>query len=88
MFDRTSTSVAPWTLVEANDKLHARVKVIETVVARLRRTLGELTRYFPPSPLAAANDRTFLMRAFTTLGLSARSGFGGISGLLPTAAPR
>jgi polyphosphate kinase 2 (PPK2 family) len=36
MFDRTSTSLAPWTVVEANDKWHARVKVIETVVARLR----------------------------------------------------
>jgi len=39
MFDRTSTSVAPWTLVEANDKSYARVKVLETVVARLRSAL-------------------------------------------------
>ena len=36
MFDRTSTSVAPWTLVEANDKPYARVKVLETIVERLR----------------------------------------------------
>jgi polyphosphate:AMP phosphotransferase len=35
MFERTSTKHAPWTLVEANDKLFARVKVLETVVARL-----------------------------------------------------
>ncbi len=35
MVDRTSTPRAPWTLVEANDKRHARVKVLETIVARL-----------------------------------------------------
>jgi len=31
MVDRTSTSVAPWTLVEANNKYHARIKVLETI---------------------------------------------------------
>jgi polyphosphate:AMP phosphotransferase len=36
MFDRTSTRSAPWTLVEAEDKLYARVKVLETLVERLR----------------------------------------------------
>ena len=36
MFDRTSTSIAPWTLVEANDKDFARVKVLETLVERLK----------------------------------------------------
>jgi polyphosphate kinase 2 (PPK2 family) len=39
MVERTSTSVAPWTLVEGNDKRWARVKVAETVRDRL---LGEL----------------------------------------------
>jgi polyphosphate:AMP phosphotransferase len=39
MFDRTSTPLAPWTLVEANDKAHARVKVLETIVGRLREEL-------------------------------------------------
>ena len=36
MFDRTSTAEAPWTIVEADDKNFARVKVLETIVARLR----------------------------------------------------
>jgi AMP-polyphosphate phosphotransferase len=36
LYDRTSTSAAPWTIVEANDKAYARVKVLETIVARLR----------------------------------------------------
>ena len=35
-YDRTSTSAAPWTIVEANDKPYARVKVLETIVARFR----------------------------------------------------
>jgi AMP-polyphosphate phosphotransferase len=39
MFDRTSTPYAPWTLVEAQDKNWARVKVLETLVERLEREL-------------------------------------------------
>jgi polyphosphate:AMP phosphotransferase len=39
MFDRTSTAAAPWTIVEANDKFHARVKVLETATRRLREEL-------------------------------------------------
>jgi len=31
MVDRTSTEVSPWTLVEANDKRWARVKVLRTL---------------------------------------------------------
>jgi polyphosphate:AMP phosphotransferase len=35
MVDRTSTDVAPWVLVEANDKRHARIKVMKTICARI-----------------------------------------------------
>ena len=35
MVDRTSTSYAPWTLVEANDKYFARIKVLRTIVEAL-----------------------------------------------------
>ena len=31
LVDRTSTEVAPWTLVEANDKYYARIKVLRTI---------------------------------------------------------
>lgn len=31
MVERTSTNRAPWTLVEANDKLHARIRVLRTL---------------------------------------------------------
>ena len=37
MFDRTSTEIAPWTLVAANDKRAARLKVLETLCERLER---------------------------------------------------
>jgi polyphosphate:AMP phosphotransferase len=39
MVDRTSTEIAPWHLVEANDKKWARVKVLETVCAAIETAL-------------------------------------------------
>ncbi len=39
MAERTSTLAAPWTLVEANDKLFARVKVIRTACDRIEAAL-------------------------------------------------
>ena len=35
MVDRTSTSIAPWTLVEANNKYYARIKVLKTLCKAL-----------------------------------------------------
>lgn len=39
MVDRTSTEIAPWTLVEANDKRYARIKVLKTLCDRLEQAL-------------------------------------------------
>jgi polyphosphate:AMP phosphotransferase len=39
MFARTSTPHAPWTIVEAEDKYHARVKVLETISSAIERAL-------------------------------------------------
>jgi len=39
MVDRTSTDIAPWTLVEANDKYHTRLKIIKTLCARMEEKL-------------------------------------------------
>ncbi len=39
MVDRTSSAIAPWTLVEANDKRWARVKVLRTIGDRLEGAL-------------------------------------------------
>lgn len=35
MLDRTSTAYAPWTIVEGNDKCHARIKTLQTLITRL-----------------------------------------------------
>jgi polyphosphate kinase 2 (PPK2 family) len=35
MVERTSTEVAPWTLVEANDKRFARLKTLDTIAKAL-----------------------------------------------------
>ena len=39
MVDRTSTEIAPWTLVEAEDKYFTRVKVLRTIVDRVKDAL-------------------------------------------------
>jgi polyphosphate:AMP phosphotransferase len=39
MVERTSTPIAPWILVEAEDKRYARVKVLESVCEALERVL-------------------------------------------------
>jgi polyphosphate kinase 2 (PPK2 family) len=39
MVERTSTEISPWTLVEAEDKQFARVKVLRTIVERVEAVL-------------------------------------------------
>ncbi|MDP2248439.1 MAG: polyphosphate:AMP phosphotransferase, partial [Nitrosomonadales bacterium] len=39
MIDRTSTGKAPWTLVEANDKYYARIKVLRSLCEALETEL-------------------------------------------------
>jgi polyphosphate:AMP phosphotransferase len=39
MVDRTSTSIAPWALVEANNKYYARIKILATLCAAMERKL-------------------------------------------------
>ncbi len=39
MIDRTSTEIAPWTLVEANDKNYARIKVLKTLCQSIEACL-------------------------------------------------
>lgn len=39
MFERTGTKLAPWIIVEANDKLHARLKVLRRVTDTLSDAL-------------------------------------------------
>ena len=41
MVDRTSTATAPWTLVEANNKYFARIKVLKTLCEAIEQALGQ-----------------------------------------------
>ncbi len=41
MVDRTSTEIAPWTLVEANDKYYARVKILKTLCREIEAGLDK-----------------------------------------------
>jgi polyphosphate kinase 2 (PPK2 family) len=50
MLVKTSTTVAPWTLVEGNDKYWARTKVLSRLVKILSAELG----FKPEDPLGAA----------------------------------
>lgn len=39
MIERTSTDYAPWTIIEANDKNYARIKVLKTLCERIEKSL-------------------------------------------------
>ncbi len=39
MMDRTSTAIAPWTLVEANDKYFASIKILKTLCEQIENML-------------------------------------------------
>ncbi|MBI1174104.1 MAG: polyphosphate:AMP phosphotransferase [Sideroxydans sp.] len=41
MVDRTSTEIAPWTLVEANDKYFARIKILKTLCQRIEAAMKQ-----------------------------------------------
>jgi polyphosphate kinase 2 (PPK2 family) len=51
MVERTSTGNAPWTLVEANDKNYARVKILQTLCERVQAALEEATSPTHRTPL-------------------------------------
>lgn len=44
MVDRTSTEIAPWTLVEANDKNFARIKILKTLCQRIETALKKAAK--------------------------------------------
>jgi polyphosphate:AMP phosphotransferase len=41
MIDRTSAEISPWTLVEADDKQYARIKVLKTLCERIEKELQQ-----------------------------------------------
>ena len=41
MIRRTSTTFAPWTIIESQDKKYARIKAIKTLIRAVEQKLGE-----------------------------------------------
>ena len=39
MLERTSTEIAPWTIVESENKYFGRIKILKTLVQRLEDEL-------------------------------------------------
>ncbi|MBK6637498.1 MAG: polyphosphate:AMP phosphotransferase [Rhodocyclaceae bacterium] len=50
MVERTSTGDAPWTLIEANNKYYARVKILRTLCERVEAALDGKTDEMPEKP--------------------------------------
>ena len=44
MVDRTSTNIAPWTLVEADNKYYARIKVLRTLSEAVEGALDRIEK--------------------------------------------
>jgi polyphosphate kinase 2 (PPK2 family) len=41
MVDFTSTEISPWTLVEANDKNFARIKILKTLCKKIEAAMDK-----------------------------------------------
>jgi AMP-polyphosphate phosphotransferase len=39
MIDRTSTEIAPWFVIEAEDKYFGRIKILRTIVEQMEKVL-------------------------------------------------
>ena len=61
MVERTSTGEAPWTLVEANDKNYARVKILRTLCERLEAALQDQPK--PERETAGKSDKGKVKKA-------------------------
>lgn len=47
MFDKTDVENAPWVIVEGNDKLHARIKVLESVIQHIEKEAARRGLHIP-----------------------------------------
>ena len=56
MLELTESEFAPWTIVEATSKWHARKKMFETIIAAMEKRLGATAP--PRTESGAANRRT------------------------------
>ena len=56
MLERTGSEHAPWTIVEATSRWHARKRVFETIIAALEGRLGALAPSFEAAHARAERD--------------------------------
>lgn len=49
MFRLTSTTFAPWVVLESDDKRYARIKALRIIVEALEKRLGRVPRLVMPS---------------------------------------
>ena len=61
MLELTESEYAPWTIVEATSKWHARKKVFETIITAMEKRLG--AKAPPRTQAAAAKPRDAELRA-------------------------
>ncbi len=61
MLELTESEYAPWTIVEATSKWHARKKVFETIVTAMEKRLGASA--LPPTEAATARPHDAELRA-------------------------
>jgi len=57
MVDRTSSSTAPWTLIEANDKNYARVKIMQTLCERIEAELSDALKFADAAPVKSKSGK-------------------------------
>ncbi|WP_439532397.1 polyphosphate kinase 2 family protein [Polymorphobacter sp.] len=67
MFDFCSTRIAPWTIIEANDKKYARIKALETVIDALSEGV-DLSYPDVPDAVMAAAEKALGKRARDSAG--------------------
>jgi polyphosphate kinase 2 (PPK2 family) len=67
MLEMTESEYAPWTIVEATSKWHARRKVVETIIAAMEKRLGPNAPPPPDAPEASVKDAD-LRAAMESLG--------------------
>ena len=61
MFERTESEWGPWTIVEATDRRHTRVKIARTIISALEERLGIPAQEIPS--LVAENEEVMSMIA-------------------------
>ncbi len=59
MLELTASEYAPWTIVEATSRWHARKKIFETIIAALEARLGELAPSFEAAHERAERESDF-----------------------------